>query len=75
MSPSRVEALLAVLFPHLAGLRVHRVEDVDRRGDHRRVVPGGAGGVLPAVRVSSRRECMAGIRAWWLMVRRAGGRC
>jgi hypothetical protein len=25
----RGQALLAVLFPHLAGLRVHRVEDVD----------------------------------------------
>jgi hypothetical protein len=43
------QALLAVLFPHLAGLRVHRIEDVT---DAVIIVAScrGGGGVLPAVR-------------------------
>ena len=41
------ETLLAMLFPHLAGLQVHRVEDIGEAGDLRDA-PGGIG-VLPAL--------------------------
>ena len=57
------EALLAVLFPHLAGLRVHRVEDA---GDAVVIAAScrAALGVLPAVRVGvvagARRVCAHG---------------
>ena len=67
------QALLAVLFPHLAGLRVHRVED-----------PGEAVMILASCRrmrraargaVRSRRGCLAGTAARWPTARRAAGRC
>ena len=57
------QALLAVLFPHLAGLRVHRVEDA---GDAVIIVAScrSVGGVLPAVRsvvgAGARRVCAHG---------------
>ena len=63
MSLSRAQALLTVLFPHLAGLRVHRVEDAGDAVMIVCVVPGGLG-VLPAVRsgvgAGARRVCAHG---------------
>jgi hypothetical protein len=56
------EDLLVMLFPHLAGLRVHRVEDAGGRGGDLGVVPGGVG-VLPAVRAgvfAGARRVLAG---------------
>jgi hypothetical protein len=56
------QALLAVLFPHLAGLRAPG-GGRRSRGDDRRVVPGGLR-VLPAVRpgigAGARRVCAHG---------------
>ena len=57
------QALLAVLFPHLAGLRVHRVEDA---GDAVMIVASCQAGsaLLPAVRsgvgAGARRVCAHG---------------
>ena len=67
------QLLLAVLFPHLAGLRVHRVEDA---GDAVMIVASCQAG-RPAARgaVRRRRGCTAGMRARWLTARRPGGRC
>jgi hypothetical protein len=54
------ESLLTALFPHLAGLRVHRVEDIV----HAVVISCHAGPAGHAARGAARsqRECMAGIR-------------
>ena len=54
------ESLLTVLFPHLAGLRVHRVEDIV----HAVVISASCRTAGHAARGAGRsqRECMAGIR-------------
>ncbi len=67
------EDLLAMLFPHLAGLRVHRVEDT---GDAV-VIPASCRAQSACARGagSGRRGSTAGTRGWSLTARPAGGRC
>ena len=68
------EELLFMLFPHLRGLRVHRVADTGEA-----VVISGvaAGRRRRGARRAGRcpRGCMAGIRGWWPTARPAAARC
>jgi len=65
--------LLLMLFPHLRGLRILRVEDtgeavaIPRAAAPRTRGARGAG--------SRRRACTAATSGWWRTARQAGGRC
>ena len=69
----RGEELLLMLFPHLRGLRILRVEDTGEAV----AIRASAGRCGPGARRAGRcpRGCMAGIRGWWLMARRPAFRC
>ena len=67
------QALLAVLFPHLAGLRVHRVEDTGEAVMIAASCQPGSASCPRCGQASARVH--GGYARTWLTARRAAGRC